>query len=448
MANSRKSSRVDLSRLVASLPASQGERVVLGLSGGLDSVVLLHILKDLSAKSGFSLSCVHVHHGISPNAGCWAKFCEDLCNSLDVPIYIEQVDISPYLSKGVEAAARSARYEVFGRVNADFLALAHHRDDQAETVLLQLFRGSGVKGLSAMGEATSFGAARLVRPLLRASREDLEQYAKTRQLRWVEDESNQDPRFDRNFLRREVLPLVADRYPSCRETLARASAHFCEASELMEELARIDANGAIEAGRLKMHALADLSPARAKNLMRHYLEQFGVRMPSAARLEEMLKQLRTARPDASIAIRHDGMEVRSYRGWVHVVPERENPGGLEVPILQPLPTGIPELSGVLHFEAAEGGLDPRMFPFVVRTRRGGERLRLHSDGPARSLKNLFQESAIPPWQRKRLPLLFRGDRLVWVPGIGMDPECRVKGVGILPVWKPFPAESETLLAEP
>ena len=448
MANSRKSSRVDLSLLVASLPASQGDRVVLGLSGGLDSVVLLHILRDLSIQVGFSLSCVHVHHGISRNAGCWAKFCEDLCNSLDVPILVEQVDISPHLEFGLEAAARIARYEVFGRVNADLLVLAHHRDDQAETLLLQLLRGAGVKGLSAMGEATSCGKGGLVRPLLRASRREIEEYAKSRNLSWVDDESNQDPRFDRNFLRHEVLPLIANRYPSCRETLARASAHFREACELMEDLARIDASGAIEAGRLKMDALAGISRARAKNLMRHYLGSIGVRMPSAARIEEMLKQLKTARPDASIAIRHDGMEMRCYRGWVHVVPEKEIPEGFEVPIPRPVPVEIPELSGLLHFEAAEGGIDPGQFPFAVRTRRGGEHLRLHPGGPARSLKNLFQESGIPPWQRKLLPLLFRGDRLVWVPGIGMDPGCRTMGVGVLPVWKPFPAESETLLVEP
>ncbi|HQT25260.1 MAG TPA: tRNA lysidine(34) synthetase TilS [Burkholderiales bacterium] len=435
MGNSRKSRSPEA--VVSSLALfTKGSRVVLGLSGGLDSIVLLHVLKGLESPLGFSLSCVHVNHKISENAGIWAKFCEDQCRILDVPIVIEEVDISPHLSSGIEAAARTARYAVFEKLDADRIVLAHHRDDQAETVLLQLFRGAGLDGLAAMGESVPFGKKTVLRPFLSLSRREIEAYARERGLEWIEDESNANPGYDRNFVRHMLFPVIEARFPAFRETVSRSARHFAESSRLLEELAEIDGSDAIRDGRLDVSSLSRLSPSRARNLLRHYLALEGMRMPSSRRLEEMLRQF--ASKGACVA--HDGREIRCYRGFVHVVDAfpvsrdfRNNWEGESR-------MDIPELGGILRFENGENGLDPgKLFDVNVRGRQGGEHLRTHAHRPTKRLKHLFQEKGIPPWQRDRMPLLYCGDHLVWVPGLGMDPDYRSDPgkSGLVPSWEPI-----------
>lgn len=439
MGNSKKSHSPDLDSSVASFAGrtfSPGDRVVLGLSGGLDSVVLLHLLREPALRLGFDLSCLHVNHGISPNAALWAKFCSGLCERLGVSMKIEEVDISPHLSLGLEAAARHARYAAFGKMEADYIVLAQHRDDQAETVLLQLFRGAGLKGLSAMGEATPFGSTCIVRPLLGVARKTLEAYAQARALEWVCDESNADTRFDRNFVRHDLIPVMAQRFPACRETLSRVSGHFSEAAMLLEELAAIDGLGAMAGGRLEIARLQGLSEARARNLLRHFLAANAVRMPSLGRLREMLKQFCGGKPDARISIRHDGFDFRCFQGFVHIVKPVASPTGLNQAWSGEARMRIAELGGEIVFEAGAGGIDPESLvePVTVRVRMGGERFRPHSGRPGRSLKNLFQENGIPPWQRDSIPLLYCGERLIWVPGIGLDPAYQA-GTGLVPRWE-------------
>lgn len=408
--------------------------MAVALSGGIDSVVLLDVLDRAARGHRFQLSALHVNHGISSNAFRWERFCRDLCRSRGVPFKAVRVKVKRARGASLEALARQARYRAFADCRTDFVALAHNRDDQAETLLLQLLRGAGAKGLSAMPVVrplevayprTARGAPLLLRPLLGVPRSAIEAYARKRKLAWVEDESNADTRLDRNFLRRQVLPVLAGRFPACRAALARAAGHLAEASALLDELARMDAGPAAGAEVLRLAVLRGLPDTRAKNLLRCFLADNGVRPPPAPRLEELLRQLRSAGADSRVRVALGGSEIRCFRGAAHLLPSR----GPVPEAFSKRWTGEPRLDldplpGVLIFaRGRDGGISRRKLtarPVTVRLRRGGERFQPDCRRPRRSLKNLLQESAIPPWERETLPLLFSGDELVWVPGIGVD----------------------------
>ncbi|MCX7892276.1 MAG: tRNA lysidine(34) synthetase TilS [Burkholderiales bacterium] len=447
MASSRKSPSSDLVGAVRAALAprvARGASVALGLSGGVDSVALLDALATLAPELGFALSCVHVHHGLSPNADAWAAACERLACAYAVPLAVERVDIAPYRSLGVEGAARAARYAAFARQRADFLALAHHRDDQAETVLVQLVRGTGVAGLAGMPAAGPLPGhpqgPKVIRPLLSVARAAIEAHARARGLAWVEDESNADLARARSFVRRRVMPALAELRPDVAAALARSAAHAAEAADLLDALARSDEAASLVEGRLAAGALAALPEPRARNLLRFHLAARGVPVPDARALAEMLRQVVTAKPGAGVEFRLGGFRVRRHRGTLWV--EAEAPHGEAA---ERLWRGEPTLAlasprGILRFEACEGaGLAAHLAGEGIRVglRRGGERLRLRQDGPRRALKDLLREAGIPPWERSRLPLLFRGEALAWVPGLGGDWSVRARPgePGLLPVWQ-------------
>jgi tRNA(Ile)-lysidine synthase len=369
-----------------SLPRLEGKRIAVGLSGGVDSVVLLH-----SLSRHLPLRAVHVHHGLSRNADEWTRFCRRLCRTLGVPLTVRRVRVEKR-GKGVEAAAREARYRVFRSLSVDVVALAHQLDDQAETVLMSLLRGAGPRGASGMPVERPLDGKLLLRPLLDVPREAIVDYARRHGLDWVEDESNDSEALMRNFVRRRIGPLLAERYPRWREALARAAQHFARAE--------VD----------------------AERLLRAFLQERGLRAPSAAKLSEMVKQLAAGR--SGTAIEHDGARLRLYRG--KLIGESITRAETFVPVAwrgeRRLP--IPALGGVLVFRRVRGrGIDPRALEqasMVVRLRAGGERLQPSAARPRRTLKNLFQEAGVPAWERSRLPLVYNGDALVCVPGIGVD----------------------------
>jgi tRNA(Ile)-lysidine synthase len=394
-------------------------------------VALLDILAQLRASLHFPLSAVHVNHQISPNAADWAGFCARLCAGYNIPFQVVKVDLKRQPGESLEALARDARYRAFAEQKTDFIVLAQHLDDQAETLLLQLLRGAGAKGMSAMGElqARGEGQGAIVRPLLDISRRTILDYAALRGLQWVEDESNADIVFDRNYLRHQVLPLLGRRFPGYRETFARTSRNLAESAQLMDDLARLDCAAAASGDRLKVDALRGLSAARARNLLRYWLAESGMPMPSAGRLENLQQQLCSARDDAQVLVRLGGGLIRRYRSEVC----------LEKKALVPRPElaltwafqdelDLPDSGGRLLFERTVGqGLSLSRLtaePVTVRLRQGGERLRPDCRRPSRSLKNLLQEAGMPPWQRQRLPLLFSGEKLAFVPGIGAACEYR------------------------
>jgi tRNA(Ile)-lysidine synthase len=407
--------------------------ILIGLSGGVDSVVLLHILHKLAPRFSWQLSALHVHHGISPNANEWSGFCAELCARHFISLHIERVDIAPLRDHGIEAAARKLRHAAFAEQACDFVAVAHHADDQAETLLLQLLRGAGVRGVSAMAQLVEYSHAvrsdffSLVRPLLHCSRQEIIDYAVAHKLRWIEDESNANVSYPRNFLRHRVLPLLSERFPAYRDTLARSAQHFAEASSLLDELAQQDAAQAIKDETLAVAALQALSLPRAKNLLRFFLHGRGAAMPQSVQIDDMLAQLCNAREDASVCVSYGDRQVRRYQGRVyalHTLGEFDQ--GLVVPWLGEAGLDWSALNARLHFKHVKSsGISLSKLlraPVTLRLRGGGEVLRPHPNAATRTLKNMLQEQRVPPWRRDRLPLLYSGDELVCVPGVAIAAE--------------------------
>ena len=456
MASSKKRPRSDLlervrSRVLQHVP--HGARLTLALSGGVDSIAALDLLARLAPAHPFRLSCLHVNHRISPNAGAWARFVRAAARRRGVRCIVHAVDLSPYRGLGLEGAARAARYDAFARAKADLIVLAQHQDDQAETVLLQLVRGAGLAGLAAMPMLRAHdspGAPRLLRPLLGASRAEIEDYARERRLAWIEDETNADERRSRNLVRRRVMPLLRELNPAAAANLARSAAHLAEANELAQALGAIDAHAATADRRLSVAALARLPRARAKNALRWTLVAAGVGAPDSAQLNELMRQLITARDDATVRVSLAGAEVRRYRGAVWVVSR-----GAPPPVaFRARWNGrrhwrLPELGGVLRFQARKGaGVRVEALargPVEVRVRVGGERFQPDPKRPRRTLKHLVQEAGVPPWERDRLPLLYSGRELVVVPGVGVAAALQAGPGerGFVVSWEPLPVGSPT-----
>jgi tRNA(Ile)-lysidine synthase len=431
-------------RLAQAIPVNAA--ICVGFSGGLDSTVLLDLLGEQADATGRKVTAVHVHHGLSPNADTWVKFCERFCANHGIPLAVEHVRVNADSPDGLEAAARVARYAVYASRPEPYVALAHHLDDQAETVMLQLLRGTGLKGIAAMPELRPLRGTtvQIYRPLLSYSRVALLEYAKERGLKWIEDESNASTQQDRNFLRHDIGPLLDARFPGWREAMARFARHAGAANELLDQLASVDGVPPRAGGTFALDPA--LSEDRRSNAMRVFLARNAVAMPSEARLAEMIKQLFEAREDAQVRIDHAGVSLVRHRGAVAIERGMINSGA---PSSEPWQVTWNRESdvelgadrGSVHFDsvigegigaaqAAQGG-------WRLQPRSGGENIRLQADRPTRTLKNLLQERDIPVWQREKLPLLFHNERLVWVPGVGIaaDYACEPGQAGLLPSWR-------------
>jgi len=446
MASSRKSSCNLLERVAGALISVvfPDRSILLGLSGGMDSVVLLHLLVQLAPRQNWQLSALHVHHGISSNASDWADFCVELCAQLNVPCQIEQVDLSPLRELGVEAAARQLRHAALNRQVVDFVALAHHQDDQAETLLLQVLRGAGVRGAAAMPAIKPRTTLpTLLRPLLTSTRAELLAYAQQHSLRWIEDESNADVFYPRNFLRHRVLPVLAERFPAYRTTLARSAQHFAEASNLLAELAAEDATHAMVDGRLQVAALHTLSEARGKNLLRHYILSQGAPLPDSTRLQEMWQQLREAKLDAKLVVSWQSWQVRRYRDEVYLLQLPTTKADWEMiwrgESSLALPKGLGEIQVVQVVGKGVSLQKLQQAPVIIRNRRGGEPGILTDGGVHQSLKNTFQTLAIPPWQRDSLHLVFCGAHLVALADLAVASDFRANAteLGVVFAWQPL-----------
>src|SRR5574343_82860 len=298
MAASRNSRSSNLLARVGDFVATRiapTDSLSVGLSGGCDSVVLLHVLVALGLKE--RLRAIHLHHGLSPNADAWAVFCRDYCHRLDVLLTTRRVTVGTTVGSGLEAAARAARYAAYTECAGNVLFLAQHRGDQAETVLFNLLRGSGVTGAAGMPAERRWGERRVLRPLLDVSRAEIEAYAEQAALSWVEDESNRDTGLTRNYLRHEALVALAQRFPGAEGALAQAASHFAEAGILLDELAEEDWQSVAVNGAAAIGALRRLSLARLKNLLRYRLRVLGWQVPVANRLDEFARQVLTAAPD-------------------------------------------------------------------------------------------------------------------------------------------------------
>lgn len=412
--------------LQAALHPTKSSKLLLAYSGGLDSAVLLHILADARQYLDFSLSVMHVHHGLSPNADDWADFCLAQCEKLEVPCEIMRVSVDTQSGLGVEAAARKARYQALASAQADWICLAHHQNDQAETVLLQLARGAGVKGLSGMAAIDQNKG--LLRPLLMQTRAELEAYASTHQITWVEDESNQQLDFKRNVIRHKVLPVLQEYYPAVTSTISRSASHQAEANELLNDLAQIDAEKVLprsqNTDKLNLTALKQLSPARAKNVLRYWLASSQILLPSTVHLEQLYRQLKSAKADNAMTVKvAENLFVRVYQNQASLTPEMTEPKAYAVQWQGESSLEVVEGLALRFDEKMGQGLSLAKLKnkqLLIKNRSGGEKLRPYDNRPAKTVKQLMQISGVPPWQRHLWPLVYVDDAFACMPEIAVD----------------------------
>jgi tRNA(Ile)-lysidine synthase len=431
-----------LDRCLEGLPAET--RLVVAYSGGMDSHVLLHALTGLLAGGGCNrIHAIHVDHGLHPDSARWALHCAHVCAGLRVPLEVVAVEVSAESKEGPEAAARRARYAAFEQrlQPGDALLLAHHLDDQAETFLLQLLRGAGPEGLSAMPAETALGCGRLLRPLLEICRDDIRDYAERHSLEFIDDPGNRELRYDRNYLRQEVMPRIRRRWPAAARTIARAAGHQAALARIGRETGARALNQAADGVTLSCKALSRQPADVARLALRAWLQERGFSPPSKAILDRILDEVASAAADAEPLVVWPGAEVRRYRGALHVMP--------------PLPPAEPERvavwdgrrplvlpQGRLRAVAAKGrGLGAALFDenrVEVRFRRGGERCRPSGRTRSATLKTWFQRCGVPPWERDRVPLIYVGGELAAVAGCWVCEgfQCANGEEGLVLEWAP------------
>jgi tRNA(Ile)-lysidine synthase len=345
---------------------------------------------------------------------------------------VNYIQLPQKKSLGIEGEARRLRYEKLLQSKTDLVVLAHHEDDQAETFLLQLLRGAGVKGLSSMAHFDD--RRRLWRPLLNASRIDIERYAKKHKLKWIEDESNQNTDFDRNFIRSKVLPILKNRFNHIIKVISRSASHLAEAQHLLDDLAKLDLKSYLKSDKynykLNVKTLDNLSNARAKNVLRYWLEINGQMMPSKDLLDELLRQVLTAKKVATIKIQlSKDFEIRRYQDEIYIVKKNKNKEKNYEIIWQGESEILLPNGAQLNFKKVKGrGIN---FKFLdnqklkIRNRQGGEFFKPDSKRPTKKIKQLLQESDLPPWEREFSPIIFVGDELACVPNFGIDQKYQV-----------------------
>ncbi|MFV7783271.1 tRNA lysidine(34) synthetase TilS [Shewanella marisflavi] len=429
-----------LSKLVTQIAPPAGTKLVLAYSGGVDSEVLAYGLSQLSkVNSELSYQLVHVHHGLSENADGWQSHCERRAREYGLPIAVKRVTVASGARISLEAAARDARYAALREELSpgDILLTAHHQDDQLETLLLALKRGLGPKGLGAMGEVQAFSPDNLMlRPLLGVARAQIEAFAKSAGLTHIQDESNLDSRFDRNFLRLEVLPTLTARWPAFAATASRSAQLCAEQQALIDEEVSLRLPVMLvsvphaEYQVLDVKALANERALWRPHLLRGFIEYRGFALPSAAQLGEILNQLLAAKNDAQVAIRIKSMQLRRFQHHLYLDPVVLEPRvGRRLTGVGPHPD-TPELSwpidSRLQLRATWAETGPRLTldgSLPLRLAFGapsGLRCHPHSRDKGRELKKLWQEFAVPPWERSRVPLIFAGDKLVAAVGYWVE----------------------------
>ncbi|MDD3762694.1 MAG: tRNA lysidine(34) synthetase TilS [Nevskiales bacterium] len=408
------------------LPDGADGQVWVAYSGGRDSTALLHRL-----AAEYAVRAVHVHHGLQPAADDWLRHCRRVCRRLGVPLRVLRVEVSVSDGLGIEAAARRARYRALERLlrAGDVMATAHHRDDQAETVLLRALRGSGVVGLAGMRRERPLGRGVLWRPLLSTPRARVEAYLRGQGLGrqeggWIDDPHNADPRLARAFLRTEIMPRLAGMFPQATGSLVRLAQRAAAADELLSELAQQDRSAAAHAdGGLSVKALLALSPERRHNLIYFEWRALGFEAPAEAWFARLDREVLRARRDAVPVLGAGGAEARRYRDRLFLMPALPPaPGGVVITWGEGARQRLPEGCGELRRRG------PGTAALEIRFARGGERLRPDGGRHTRTLKQLCQEAGIPPWVRERMPLVYRGETLLAVAGYWRSAAAAASGL--------------------
>lgn len=391
-----------------------------GFSGGLDSQVLLHLCVALRAQHDFPLRALHVHHGLSPYADAWLAHCKSICEHYGVDFESHALTIKPVSGESIEEFARKHRYQYLEQAlkPEEVLLTAHHEDDQAETLLLQLLRGAGPKGLSSMPKIKPSGLGYHGRPLLAVTRAALKEYAELYELLWIEDELNDDLHYSRNFIRHEILPLLKKRWPTVTASIARSAGHCAEAQQVLDDLANQELKhlqGTVE-NTVSVKTLLDLPEPRQRLMLRIWMEEQGYTMPSSVKLQQILSDVLWAKWDATPCVNWGQVELRRYQDDLYLMKalaEHDVKRSYEWDLKSPL-----EMEGIGKLEAlpVQGkGLKMTTDKVAVRFRQGGEVYAL-AKGNHHELKKFFQEKNIPTWLRDRLPLITIDDELAAVPG--------------------------------
>lgn len=433
--------------LPPSLSNGASGRFCIGFSGGLDSTALLHTMALIVREMPqFAVRAIHIDHQLQSASTSWREHCEAQCAALGVAIVCEPVELDRSFPEGVESAARAARYAAFRRhlQSGEILLTAHHADDQLETVLLALVRGSGLAGLSAMPPIKPFAAGWHMRPMLDFTRSQIVNWAHAANLHWISDPSNAESRFDRNYLRSELVPVLRRRWPAVARNASRSAAHLSEAQQLLAAQADADLQRAMVERCLGMQVVRELPSGRRRNLLRRWLAVQGARMPSTRKLAGLEHDILTAHADRIPEARWDDVEVRRYGEHLYCETARESPDSSQSLAWMPSqPLLLPAGLGELRLQAGIGlGLARDVVPaeLTVRFRRGGERLHLAGHAQRTPLKNLLQEAQVLPWWRNRLPLIYVGTKLAAVADLWIAAEFRAAPgeTSVQIVWTPRP----------
>lgn len=379
----------------------------LGLSGGLDSCVLLHMLHSLKVP----VCAVHVHHGLSHNADYWAQFCADICQKYKIPFTLKKVTLQHH-GRGIEDAARRARYQAFNEelTPGDVLLLAHHSDDQNETFFMRALRGSGVNGLACMQNTRPLQGALLLRPLLSMSRKQLEVYAQQHGLVHIHDESNDNHHFERNYWRHEILPKLWQRFPAGPRGLQNTLQALQQDKSLLAELMLpVLQKSCAQDGSLSLDVWRAFSELQRVYVLRHWISSHHMQLPAQKVLQQIQQQLFSAVTDSDVCIRWQGYEIRRYRqqAFCMAVLPAKPPVGLRLDLHDSLPLG--RLCCGTLTDCSQ---------YHIRFYAGGESIH-PAKRPVKSLKKLFQEQGIPPWLRDFWPLIYQGDELCCIPGVAI-----------------------------
>ncbi|MBA1148149.1 tRNA lysidine(34) synthetase TilS [Ectothiorhodospiraceae bacterium WFHF3C12] len=409
--------RLDPQYLADRLGHRAGRPVWVAYSGGRDSHVLLH----LAVHARLDVRAVHVDHGLHPDSGDWADHCEAVCRSLGVALTRKSVNVDAEGPSGPEAAARAARYRAFREILEPeaVMLTAHHRDDQAETVMLRILRGAGLRGLAGIPRERQLGRGWMLRPLLDVPRAEIDAYAREHALIWFDDPSNESPDPDRNYLRQFVMPAFESRWPAAAQMLGRLAGQAREDARLLDELADLDLKTCADADSVSVSALKRLDRARQRNVLRRWLRLRDRRPPSAARLEAGLDALLSAAADREPVLRWEEGLIRRYRDRLYLLGSRTTVPPEAVYAWDM--AGVLVIPGIGRLSISETHEGERLSAVLldreditVRLRRGGERIRLPGSAHHRPLKTLFQEAGVPPWERRRTPLVYAGDALACV----------------------------------
>ncbi len=419
-----------MTTVIATLTASLSTTAIdtplcVGLSGGLDSTVLLHALVHLTPSR--PIRALHINHRLSPSADQWQQRCGEYCQSLKVGFTAQSVDVNSALTavgSGLEAAARTLRYKAFEEnlTEHETLLLAHHQDDQLETLLLRLMRGASVQGLAAIPVSRSLGAGKLLRPLLALSRSELVEYAGANGLDWVEDDSNLDTAFDRNFCRHSVLPVVAQRWPNYRQSWSKSLRLITEAADIVDSVATQDIDQAIAGhpGVLHIKAITALPQPRQRSALRHWLARIAAPEFGWKPLNDLIHKLRAHQASPQILSEAGDFQLMAYQGQLHALHRLANPQrpAHKWSMARENTFELPA-NGELIVQTVSDQQEwlTNFGEVSIRYRQGGERFKPRGR-PTKALKQVLQEAAVPPWLRDRLPLIYSGESLVFIPTVG------------------------------